>query len=109
MAFSQHSNHVFFCDVGVALGGGNRGVSQEFLDNADVHAIAKQQRCHCMAQHVGSNVPLDSRLLTQLGDYVGNSLGCKSCSGGVEKESGAGRINALSCLKVFPLDFFDLN
>src|SRR5205807_8703423 len=87
MAFAQHGNHVFFGDMSVALGGGNGGVSQEFLDNADVHAIAKQQRGHGMAQHVRSNVPFNSGLLTQLGDYVGNSLGCKSCSGGVEKES----------------------
>src|SRR5437899_7200217 len=75
MSCPQQGDHVLLRDVRVALRSGNGSVTQEFLDDADVHAIAKQQRCHRMAQHVRSNVPLDSRLLTQLGNYVGDSLG----------------------------------
>src|SRR5258708_703388 len=56
MMFPQHADHVFFADMGIALGRRNRRMSEKLLDHPNIHAIAEKQRSHRMPQHVRSNV-----------------------------------------------------
>lgn len=47
-------------DVRVALGGGNRGVAEELLDDAEVGAVVEEEGRGGVAEHVGCDVALDS-------------------------------------------------
>ena len=51
-----------FVHVGVALGGRNRGVTQEFLQCAQVGSVAQQVSGEGMAERVGRDALSDARL-----------------------------------------------
>ena len=50
-------------DQGVDLGGGYRGMAQQFLDHAHVGAAFQQVRGEGVPQRVRGNVPVDLRPL----------------------------------------------
>ena len=43
-------------DVGVDFGGGDAGVAEEFLDDAEVRAVLEQMRGEAVSEHVRGDV-----------------------------------------------------
>ena len=74
MMLPQHADQMFLGDMRIALRRSDRSMPQELLNHPDVNAIAKQQRRHCMPQHVRSNVAFDAGVPTKLRDDIGHSL-----------------------------------
>ena len=61
MPGAQCRQQVILGDVGVALRRGDRCVSEHLLDDTDVRAEPKQQRCHRVPDHVRRHRDRDSR------------------------------------------------
>ena len=73
MMLPQHADQMFLGDMSVALRRCDRSMPQEFLHHADINAIAKQQRRHCMPQHVRCYMTLDAGISSKLRDDISHS------------------------------------
>ena len=62
-------------------------VPQQLLNHPDVNAIAKQQRRHCMPEHVRNNVTFDAGVPTKLRDDISHPLRRKPFTGSIQKQS----------------------
>ena len=81
----QHADQMFLGDMRIALRRSDRSMPQELLDHPDVNAIAKQQRRHCMPQHVRSHMPFDAGVSSKLRDDISHSLRRKPFTGSIQK------------------------
>lgn len=74
MSRLQNSDQVLFADMSIALGRGNRRMSEKLLYHPDIDTILQKQSCNRVAQHVRRYMSLDSGFATELGNYVCNPL-----------------------------------
>ena len=85
MMLPQHADQMFLGDMRIALRRSDRSMPQELLNHPDVNAIAKQQRRHCMPEHVRSNVTFDAGVPTKLRDDISHPLRRKPFTGSIQK------------------------
>jgi hypothetical protein len=87
MAGTQGRKQMFFCHVRVALRGGNRGMAEYLLDNADIRAEPQEKRGHCMADHVRRHPDRHTCGFRLLAEHPGNALGRDPLTGRIKKQS----------------------
>ena len=61
MSRLQNCDQVLFADMRIALGRGNRCVSEKLLYHSDIGTILQKQSSNRVAQHVRRYMSLDSR------------------------------------------------
>jgi len=77
-------------DVGVDLGGGDVGVSEEFLDDAEVGTAFEEVGGEGVAEEVGVNVLFDAGVGGALFDDLADAVGAEGAAADGEKDLGGG-------------------
>ena len=75
MEFFEDGPEPAFFDMGVDLGGGDVGMAEQFLDDAQVGASAEQMGRKAVAHEVGIDIRFDARACGVLLDELPNPLG----------------------------------
>src|ERR1051326_9619565 len=103
MTFSQNLDKMILRYMGVALCCCDRRMSQEFLDHSNVCAVAQQESCYSVSQHVRGDMPFDTCVFPKLRNDIRNALSRQPCTGSVQKQSLTARSNTRTQLEMLLL------